>query len=220
VKVLRTRDTTSTETIANLTVELDELRAEKKTRDTSEYNASYYRKNLSREAYVCRVCQETSSTDNRTQGTGRSTVYFEAMRLDSYLDQIPQAIRDDVLTTVLKRPPRRDALVHAFHGVPELVTAIRSDTVKVIESRWTAEVGLALRIRCNIPQRKYQYMINILSKEWTADGGYRLTEIYPSVRMPSLKTYASKQATIDLQRELFGTLDVSILWASDILGYR
>ncbi|KAK3264883.1 hypothetical protein CYMTET_26401 [Cymbomonas tetramitiformis] len=85
---------------------------------------------------------------------------------------------------------------------------VEQTLVDEIESHWTAEFGLALRLKLHLSQRKYQYLINHLSCLYV-EGKDKFVRIRvgSGVQMPSLKTHASKHRTVSLMKEYFEEMD-------------
>eukprot|EP00854_Cymbomonas_tetramitiformis_P008832 gene8832-10467_t len=89
---------------------------------------------------------------------------------------------------------------------------IEEALVNEIESHWTAELGLAFRLRLHLSEGKYQYLINHLSCLYSdkEDKCVRI-RVGSGVKMPSFRTHASKQKTVTLMEEYFQDMDPQIL---------
>ncbi|KAK3265993.1 hypothetical protein CYMTET_25358 [Cymbomonas tetramitiformis] len=126
---------------------------------------------------------------------------------------------DDYLTTSFKseadmqealvyllssKPKYTQALTSAVGKCPGVKLPIEKKVVKMIEEHWTAKLGLTVRLQCEVPQRPYQSLINILSKKYDPKTN-KHSRVYlkPGLKMPSLGKYASKNAAIALGKKYF-----------------
>ncbi|KAK3234879.1 hypothetical protein CYMTET_54885 [Cymbomonas tetramitiformis] len=110
-------------------------------------------------------------------------------------------------------------LARLMNKLPHLKKAAQLEVVRRIQAHWTAEVGLAIRLRCRLPERPYQYLIHALSHTYNVDTGhYDKTLIAPGVYMPSLGTNASKNQTIKLMKQYFETAEPEALLLGSIEG--
>ncbi|KAK3259108.1 hypothetical protein CYMTET_23314 [Cymbomonas tetramitiformis] len=110
-------------------------------------------------------------------------------------------VRDAALGLLLKRPEyKRVTTAAAETQLAHVTQAIQQNTVKAIESQWTAEIGLVCRIRCKIPGRKYQYRIHALGKRYCPVlDDYKHIQIFPAVNVPSIGTHASRNVIDELK---------------------
>eukprot|EP00854_Cymbomonas_tetramitiformis_P015917 gene15917-18873_t len=98
----------------------------------------------------------------------------------------------------------RGCLLRALQLAPDVQLEIEQDLIEKIESHWTPELGLIVRLHCGLPQRPYQPLIHCLSHQLNKEGKYEPVLIKPGVPMPSLVgTDASKNKTVKLEDEYF-----------------
>ncbi|KAK3235672.1 hypothetical protein CYMTET_54138 [Cymbomonas tetramitiformis] len=110
-------------------------------------------------------------------------------------------------------------LTKLLNRLPHLKGSVQREVVRRIEAHWTAEVGLAIRLRCRIPERPYQYLIHALSHKYSSETGeYKPEYVAPGVRMPSLGRHASKNKTIALMNAYFQTAKPEALVLGSVEG--
>eukprot|EP00854_Cymbomonas_tetramitiformis_P024180 gene24180-biopygen25012 len=110
-------------------------------------------------------------------------------------------------------------LTKLVNRLPHLTKSVQRTVVRRIEEHWTAEVGLAIRLRCRIPERPYQYLINALSYKYSSDTDkYEKHYIAPGVTMPSLARHASKNNTVKVMNKYFQTAKPEALLLGSVEG--
>eukprot|EP00854_Cymbomonas_tetramitiformis_P025956 gene25956-31776_t len=121
-------------------------------------------------------------------------------------DWLKQAFKSDLhlraaLMKLLSRRPYHYILQEAVKKVPDITCKIETVTVRKIEAHWNTDVGLAIRLRCELSERKYPYLIHALSDVYCEEeDNYKRHQISPGVSMPALP---SKNSTITKMKELF-----------------
>ncbi|KAK3237283.1 hypothetical protein CYMTET_52627 [Cymbomonas tetramitiformis] len=152
------------------------------------------------ENYCRRPC---SSTDDR-----RAQLY--SLDILKFLrQQFPDKKHvEEALLKTICRTEFRATLRRAVKISLDVKQEVEQTLVDEIESHWTAELGLALRLKLHLSQRKYQYLINHLSCLYVKgkDKFVRI-RVGSGVQMPSLKTHASKNITVSLMKEYFEEMD-------------
>ncbi|KAK3263113.1 hypothetical protein CYMTET_28064 [Cymbomonas tetramitiformis] len=148
------------------------------------------RAQVSREKELCAVCLQTC-IDSQSRDLLMAQIASRRRAADLFQDQTL---------------PYYNSLATLVNRFPHLKREVQLDLVKRIESHWTAELGLAIRLRCNLPERPYQYLINALSTKYNEDKDeYEPIYLDKGVTMPSLGKYASKNKTIRLMNKHFST---------------
>ncbi|KAK3289692.1 hypothetical protein CYMTET_2893 [Cymbomonas tetramitiformis] len=119
---------------------------------------------------------------------------------------------EEALLKTICRQEYRAVLRKAVKVCKEIKMEIEEALVNEIESHWTAELGLAFRLRLHLSEGKYQYLINHLSCLYSdkEDKCVRI-RVGSGVKMPSFRTHASKQKTVTLMEEYFQDMDPQIL---------
>ncbi len=110
--------------------------------------------------------------------------------------------------------------LHRFiNRLPHLKKAVQLDIVRRIEKHWSVEIGLAIRLRCRMPERPYQYLIHALSHKYNEDTDeYDTAYVADGVRVPSLGRNASKDKTVALMNEYFNTAKPEALLLGSVEG--
>ncbi|KAK3276716.1 hypothetical protein CYMTET_15232 [Cymbomonas tetramitiformis] len=78
----------------------------------------------------------------------------------------------DVMMCLLRRNASSiiPQLTEFVKGLPrKAVKPVQLDVVTRIEKHWNLELGLAIRLRCRLPERPYQYRIHALSHTYDED---------------------------------------------------
>ncbi|KAK3281117.1 hypothetical protein CYMTET_11077 [Cymbomonas tetramitiformis] len=110
-------------------------------------------------------------------------------------------------------------LTKLLNRLPHLKKSVQRTVVRRIEEHWTAEVGLVIRLRCRIPERPYQYLINSFSYKYSPETDkYEKHYIAPGVCMPSLGRNAGKNETIRLMNKYFDTAKPEALVLGSVEG--
>ncbi len=116
------------------------------------------------------------------------------------------------LVKTICRNEYRAALRKAVKLCADVKMGIEQALVDEIESHWTVELGLAYRLKLHLSQRKYQYLINHLSCKYVEDQDkFVRIRVGSGVKMPSFKTHASKNKTVELMQKYFEQMDPEVL---------
>ncbi len=146
--------------------------------------------------------------------TGRRRARVYATDISKFLQaQFPSDNKAavDALGNVLARVEFRDSLRAALKVCTPIRKEIQQEVVDGVEKHWTAELGLALRLRLHLSERKYQYLVNHLSCVYDEEEDKYVRVDVGSVKMPSFRTYGSKAKTKSLMQEYFDNLDPQTL---------